>query len=125
MRSLLFLMAEGKLDTSVKEKAVKVFFSARQEWLKMFHEALLNISSKTTLPSEVFLASDVDVLRWFMESVMSEEYGQYALSAEKFTVIPVGLSVLSKHILFDGTIEKDQFMALEALYLAKRAKKYN
>lgn len=123
MRSLFFLMTEGKLEASVKEKTAKIFFLVRQEWLKMFHEALLSISSKTLLPNAVFLASDADVLRWFMESIMSEEYGQYALSAEKFTVIPVGLSVLSKHILFDGTIEKDQFMALEALYLAKRAKK--
>ena len=89
----------------------------------MFHQALLEVSSNNFLPSTVFLTSDADVLRWFMESITSEEYGQYALSAEKFSVIPVGLSVLSKHIKFDDTIEKDQFMALEALYLSKLTKK--
>ena len=123
VQSLLFLMTEGKLSVSEKEKTEKIFFSIRQEWLKMFHEALLEVALNNFLPSTIFLASDSDVLRWFMESIMNEEYGQYALSAEKFSVIPVGLSVLSKHIKFNDTIEKDQFMALEALYLSKRAKK--
>src|SRR3989344_165664 len=123
VQSLLFFMTEGKLGVSAKEKIEKVFYSVRQEWLKMFHQALLEVSSNNFLPSTVFLTSDADVLRWFMESITSEEYGQYALSAEKFSVIPVGLSVLSKHIKFDDTIEKDQFMALEALYLSKLTKK--
>ncbi len=120
VRSLIVLWSSGKLDAESKARAKEIFSPIRAEWLKTFHKSLEDISGGVILPSTFYVAADGEVIRWFMESILEEEYGQYALSAEKFEVIPVGLSLLSKYVSFGGTIERDIFLALETVYAGAR-----
>ena len=120
VHSLISLWSGGKLDSRAKARAKEIFSPIRREWLKAFHKSLERISGGIALPGKFFIAADGEVIRWFMESILEEEYGQYALSAGKFEVIPVDLSILSKYAFFGDTIERDIFLALEAIYAGRR-----
>ena len=123
VRSLILLWSNGKLNSAAKERTKEIFAPIRAEWLKVFHKSLEQVSKGVILPSTFFIAADGEVIRWFMESILEEEYAQYSLSAEKFNVIPVGLSLLSKYVSFGSTIEHDIFMALEVVYAGRRLSK--
>ena len=118
IRSLLALGSQGKLDQNIKEKLLRSLLPVKQEWLSMLHESLSTLATRGIIPNDIFLATDSDVIKWFTDAITSEEYVQYHLSTDKFIVTPVNMPIISKHILFD-TIDRDQFMALEAIYLGK------
>ncbi|MBX4215596.1 hypothetical protein KW797_01460 [Candidatus Parcubacteria bacterium] len=121
IRSLLKLLFEGKIDAAERKALEPGIVPVRKEWLAAFNEALDELNT-LLVPDTVLLFADGDIVKWFIDAVEKEEYGQYALSAGKFAVTTVGGSLLHKHLSFGDTIERDRFIALESIYLGTNAR---
>lgn len=115
--SLMKLFFEGKLEENTKREIETALIPARTLWLKSFHKGLEDINNALLLPNRVILVADTDTVKWFVDTIVAEEYGQYTLSADKFKVTVVGMSTLGKHLSFNDTMEHDQFLSLETLFL--------
>jgi len=119
-RSLLKLLFEGRLENAVRKEIEAGLLEVRKEWLLAFNECLDELNT-LLVPDSVFLFADGEIVKWFIDAIEKEEYGQYALSAGKFAVTTIGGSLLHRHLSFDATIERDRFIALESIYLASNA----
>ncbi|MEK7129204.1 MAG: hypothetical protein AAB858_02540, partial [Patescibacteria group bacterium] len=114
--SLLRLSLEGKLEDSIEREMKTALFPARAIWLRSFHESIEEVNKMLLLPDRIFLTADTDTVKWFVDTMGTEEYGQYTLSADKFKITVVGMDVLGKYLSFNDTMEHDQFLSILALF---------
>lgn len=116
--SLLALLQSGTLRAVDKEKLVKIVELAKTEWLKGFQSILVDLSSELYVPGEVYLAADNDVSELFSSWISEEQFSQYALTHEKFNILPLSFG----RVLTISQVAKekqDQFINIGALFAEK------
>lgn len=119
-RSALRLLAEGKLERTARMTLVEALRPVQEEWLIAFREALERVVGAGLLPHNVLLFAESDAVKWFIDAIEKEEYGQYTLSSAPFEVTVVGAALLGNNVSFSATIGmRDQFLGIESVFAGK------
>ncbi len=115
----LHLYMEGKLEKRMHARVDRVLEKVRKEWLMQFAKTLDAMSKDLSLPSTIFLTTDEEILQWFGDTALREEFAQYTHTNRPFSVILVNKRVLAPYLLVDGGVRRDLFLMLETLFINK------
>ena len=122
--SLWKLSMEGKLDGAVAASAATALADARKEWLSAFSAALFSLSNDLAVPHTILITLDNDTSAWFIETVKSEEFHQYARTETEFRVLVLDASLFHGALFFAPGIEHAPAITIEVIglsYLRKQA----
>lgn len=121
--SLISLYLTNRLEDMAMREFETALIPTRTLWLKSLHEALDSITNDLSLPNNIFLTVDSDIEKWFVATIRNEEYGQFTLTQGKFNITVVDMPVVEKYLTFSDTIDHDQFLSLEALFIKLQSTK--
>ena len=114
--SLFRMWREGKTDDATREKISHIFDDARRLWVHDLSTALNSFSSGLYLPHQLFFTADDDVEKVFSDFIGGEEFAQTALTIEPFSVRFVDGPSLAAFCTFEGSITRDPFLILAAIF---------
>jgi cell division ATPase FtsA len=115
--SLISLYKDKHAEESVAKKIEPFINKLKKEWLQKFQESLVNLSDNISVPSTIFLTADPDLIAFFSEIILAEQFNQYTSTESKFKVIPIGTQIFHGISNFGESVERDPFLLIEAVYL--------
>jgi hypothetical protein len=111
---LLFSGSLGKTKIDILTKALD---KLKENWSKEFQETLIHLSDNISLvPNTVFFTSDDDISSWYGDIIKSEEFIQFSMTENPFTVSFINRLSLGAYVSFRSKAEKDTFIALESVF---------
>ena len=116
-KSFISLYKDGHAVGSVAKKLEPILSELKKSWLQKFQESLANLSNDISIPTNIFLAVDKEFYDFFSEIIKTEQFNQYTLTESKFEVTFLGTETLSGIATFKGSVTRDPFLALEAIYI--------
>jgi hypothetical protein len=117
--SLLRAHLEGHVEEQVSKTISKILDSVRVEWLRYFDTALIDISTRVTLPNRVYLIAGNEFVPFFIEAIQQEKITQFGMNGAAFSVEVIDHEHMSEHVTFAKSAYKDSFLALEAVFINK------
>ncbi len=114
-----FRMARNEeLEENSGDKVKKALETAGQEWVKGFQNNLSSLlGQKELLSHDVFITSDDDVSKWFVENLQSVETDQFFAAGKNFTVRHLNSIFLSSFCDSETAVERDPFLMIESIFV--------
>lgn len=116
-RSYISLYKDGHLSSNLEKKIAPVINKIKIEWLNEFQKSLINISEKSSIPSDVFITVDQDFASFFGDIIKNEEYNQYTLTHSKFKIMFLNTQTFHKTADFQNDTNRDPFLIIESLFI--------
>jgi len=117
--SMISMYHDGTLQKDKEEKIAQILIGIEQKWISSFQNALLKLSDTFSIPSSVFFTSDQSVGHLFSSLIHKEEFSQFTMTDEMFSVIYVDHIFLKDFVVFSRKVERDPFLILGALFANK------
>ena len=110
--SLVKINADGNADGALREKIQPVIEEAAREWSVTFHDLLSKLSTRTSLPQDLFANANSDLAHFFIRSIKQEKISQFGIQEVPFAVTFLSADKLKDSVVFLPGAEKDLSMAL-------------
>ncbi|MEK7134690.1 MAG: hypothetical protein AAB819_03135 [Patescibacteria group bacterium] len=117
--SLVRLSSEKRLSETTEGRIGKSLSDVGSVWVSAFEKALSGITTRTAIPSSLFISADDDLLPYFEALVKRESFAQYTVTDEMFSVFPLSSAALSGMCQFDRTSGRDPFLIMETAFANK------
>ncbi|MFC1720938.1 hypothetical protein ACFLY0_02520 [Patescibacteria group bacterium] len=117
--SLIQMYHKNTLEKVQREKMKKVFLQIEKKWISLFRDSLLKLSDTLSIPSTVFFTSDENMEDVFSDLIRKEEFGQFTMTDDVFSVGSVNTAFLTNFVKFSKNAERDPFLTLGALFADK------
>jgi len=114
------LGAEDIIDPAANSSFAKEAESIREVWLESLREAFAAFSKNQALPRNVFLLADQDSREYLKRLLEGSNLGTLWLSDEPLTVLALTPANLALYVKTRGLGEGDLFLAVLALFAARR-----
>lgn len=115
--SFISLLNDGHAEESVAGKLSPIMDNLKAEWLKKFQESLANISNDISIPATIYMATNKDLAKFFIEAIKTEQFNQYTLTESKFEVFFLGTELLHDVVLFEGTEIRESSLMIDSFYI--------
>jgi len=116
-KSMLSLFRDGHAEASVEKKLVPIIDRMKKEWLNQLSKSLIDLSENLSVPRDIFVTVDSHLQNFFSDIIKNEQFGQHALSYSKWHIVFVDAKTLYGAVSFETNIDRDPFLAAEAIYL--------
>lgn len=117
-KSFFSLYKDGHAEKSIEKKLEVVINKLKNEWLKNFQEALINLSENVFIPSTILITVDEDLVDFFSEIIKTEQFSQHIFTKSKFRIIFLDNRIFHGIVSFeDNIISRDPFLSLESIYI--------
>ena len=123
-KSFLSIFKDDHMVDMTEEKFKPIVDDLRNQWLKNFQTALVNLSNDISIPATIFVTIDKDLAEFFSQTIKAEQFNQYTLTESKFRVIFLGTEALHGIALFEDNVVRDPFLIIESIYI-NRFLRYN
>jgi hypothetical protein len=121
-RELFTLFTSNTLEEKKRNKILPLFTSLENSWNEAFMQAVGTLSSTMTVPSTIFLTTDIDTREWFYTILCNQEYIQSIVSEHKCIVITLeGPEFLNMCRVKDGLC--DPFLMIESIAIMRKMEK--
>ncbi|MFA6158853.1 MAG: hypothetical protein WC763_04525 [Candidatus Paceibacterota bacterium] len=117
--SLINLDASGHGDDSVRERLVPAVDRAAQAWSDAFHKALSGLSTRMSMPRELFASADSDLVRFLVGAIKDERVSQFGVAEVPFFVTLLSPDKLKDLVVFAPTAQKDMSIALAVGFIGR------
>ncbi len=117
--SILHMFNSDKSDDSVNQKMHDVIAEIEKEWAIYLENALLEISPTLTLPSNIYLMSDSDVVHIYTEFFKMPKTDATSIFRKMLNINIIDENVVSKFVKNDATGKIDEFIIFVALFYKK------
>lgn len=118
--SLLSIHFAGENAATQKEKIEEILKEVEQEWVVALNATLDSISSRTALPSTLFIIVDDMYAEWFSTVLTNVDFGKYIFSKGSVNILKIDRELLQQNIKFESSTSSfDPFLALEAVFFQK------
>jgi hypothetical protein len=118
--SYFAMSASKKLSNEEGQKVKKAMTVAGAEWLSELRGSLYAFSRDGgILPHDLFFTADEDVSAWFAENIQNQELPEITLAEKTFSVRHLDAAFLSSFCDNENGVERDPFLMIEAVFLAK------
>lgn len=114
--SLVSLFKDGHAEEKVEEKLAPIMSYLRTEWLKRFQDSLANLSHDISIPAAIYIAIDKDLADFFAETIRSEQFNQYTLTASKFEITFLGTETFHSIAEFNESVIREPFLIIDSIY---------
>jgi hypothetical protein len=112
------VFARGEGNPEHSEKVRRALSEAEAEWLGLFRKTLAHFSEAAFLPRVLYiLAPDPATTQIFRSFIEKSPVGQFTVTAEPFTVVPLSAETLEQAALYGTNTHCDPTMTLAALFL--------
>ncbi|MCX6736323.1 MAG: hypothetical protein NTZ13_04530 [Candidatus Parcubacteria bacterium] len=92
--------------------------TASKEWIDGFQNSLSAVLGKGELFfRDIFITSDNDVSKWFIENLQDVETNQLSVTGNAFTVRHLNSVFLSPFCESENTVERDSFLMIESIFV--------
>lgn len=117
--SIIKMKNESRIEVDLANKVDKALLEVQKEWLKLFTDALVIMSSSTSLPNMFFLFAPKGVANIFAKFITEEEYQQFSFTEGKFEVHQVSTNDLTTNCANALSVNADVSMMIAAIYSNK------
>jgi hypothetical protein len=117
--SLIKLSSAGDGDDTLKEKLAPVIESASREWASAFHDVLAGLSTKASLPQDLFANANSDLAHYFIFGIKREKISQFGAEEVPFSVTFISADKLKESVVFAPHAHKDLSLALAAGFFGR------
>jgi len=93
--------------------------SLEDVWLSAFQSALTELSSEFAIPSTVYITADPDLLEWFVSLATKEQFAQFTMTDEPFSIIPLDMPFLHEFSSFGLHAKRDTFLTIGTIFADK------
>jgi hypothetical protein len=111
-QSLVKVHADGNADEALKAKILPVIAEATREWSATFHALLSNLSTRLSLPQDLFANANSDLAHSFINGIENEKVSQFGIQEVPFAVTFLSPDALRDSVVFAPDIQKDLSLAL-------------
>ncbi len=116
--SLLDSYFRDALTEQTKKDIDEVLKVVGESWLSQFQKVLAMMSDHLTLPNKVFLEVNGDGKTWYRDLIMSEAFGQYLVTDQKFKVISLNSEFVKEYIdVKNNEYLNDTRLLIETLHI--------
>ncbi len=116
--SALSMISSNTMSDTEKNRLAPVLNKIKEDWCKMFREALAKLPKTLYIPDTALLVSENDISSWFTSMLREEDYVVESINTnkKKFNVIPIqGSDLLDMCQIKNGAC--DQFLMVDAIAL--------
>ena len=117
--SMLHLYNAGKTDESQAQKMQELVALIEREWAIYFENALLELSTTLSLPANLYLMAESDVLHIYKEFITLQKIDTTSSFRKTVNVLAVDELAVSKFYKNDSTGRVSEFIAFVALFYKK------
>lgn len=121
--SYVRLYAEGVLSGEASEKIMKALSNFEREWCDSFHKSILELSRDIAVPKKIFFTADRDTARFFSRMMAKEKCTEFpggdSEQDDVFDIAYLDSEKLAPFVDRTSRTEKDEFLALESVFLNK------
>ena len=121
-QELFNLYSTGYLAESKRKKLEPLFKSIVNSWSESFRKSVASLPHILALPSTVFLTADLDLIKWFSEVILNEEFIQLMTINHKCTVISLKGCEFTKTCKVDKDAIYDPFLMIESIAVMRKNK---
>jgi hypothetical protein len=117
--SLIRLYEDGAIEKSAEEALKPVITRAAEEWLGALNTILSKVSTRMTLPSNLFVVINNDLVQFFMRTLRDEKVSEFGFAETPFSVTLVNHDKLRSAVEFGKNADKDPFIAMIAAFAGR------
>jgi cell division ATPase FtsA len=117
--SLLRLYFADHADKVTTESLRPVIENASSEWAGALHTVLTGISGSLSLPQDLFVIINNDLVPFFMRALRAEKITQWGVVDVPFKTTLINHDHMKKFVSFAKTAAKDPFIAIGSVYVSK------
>ena len=121
--SYIRLQAEGGLSADQGDRLTKSLAIFKQEWCDYFHKSILDLARDIAVPRKIFFTADRDAAPYWTDMLAHEKCTQLAEgdseADSEFEIVYLDTEKIGAHLDKTPRAEKDEFLALEALFFNK------
>jgi hypothetical protein len=110
--SLLKIHADGNADENLKAKILPVIAEATKEWSATFHALLSELSTRVSLPQNLFANANSDLAHSFIHGIENEKISQFGIQEVPFVVTFLSPDALRDSVVFASGVSRDLSLAL-------------
>jgi cell division ATPase FtsA len=116
---LFKLYSDNHLSPEFRKKVEPLFRSIQNSWVEAFKKCVSTLPRNLVLPSTIFLTTDSDIKKWFVDVLQNEDYIQSLVSEHKCSVKTLeGQEFLNMCDVEDGGC--DPFLMIEAIAIMRK-----
>ena len=116
-KSLIFLYKDGHALESTEKKLEPIIGKLKMEWLKGFQESLVNLSNDISIPANIFVTVDQELIDFFSKIIKTEQFSQYTLTESEFRITFLDTKTLHGYTIFKNDVNRDPFLIIESIYI--------
>jgi cell division ATPase FtsA len=120
-KELFKLYTENNLSLEIKNKIDPVFDFLKNSWGEFFKKCINKLPKTLILPNIIFLTSDNDISKLFVNLLKNEEYSQLFVSGNNSIITLEGPQFLDTCNIKDGKC--DQFLMIEVISIMRKMHK--
>ncbi len=108
----------GEMEEKSVSEVKKALETASREWIQGFQNSLSDVLGKRELFSrDIFITSDSDVSKWFIENLQDVETNQFSIIGNVFRVRHLNAVFLSPFCESEKAVERDPFLMIESIFV--------
>lgn len=111
-QSLVKVHADGNADEALKARILPVIAEATKEWSATFHDVLSTLSTRLSLPRDLFANANSDLAHSFIRGIEDEKISQFGIQEVPFTVTFLSPDILRDSVVFAPGVQKDLSLSL-------------
>jgi hypothetical protein len=122
-RSYFSLFKDGHAAHEADKKIAPIINRLSGQWLAKFQESLANISDDVSIPATIYLAVDKDLVDFFSETILTEQFSQYTLAESKFKIVPLSSELFHGLASFKDDAIREPFLMIDSIYFSRFSNK--
>jgi ribosomal protein S17E len=116
-KSYISLYKDNHASVAVENKLKPIIEKLKLDWLNKFQESFTFLSNNLFVPSTIFMTVDEELAEFFSETIINEQFNQYALSESKFRVIYLSSQMLHGIAEYKNDVKHDSFITIESIFI--------
>ena len=116
-KSYISLYKDNHASIAVENKLKPIIEKLKLDWLDKFQESFVFLSNNLFVPSTIFMTIDEELAEFFSETIINEQFNQYAFSESKFRVIYLSTQMLHGIAEYKKDVKHDSFITIESIFI--------
>lgn len=117
--SYISLFKDGHAADSVAKTLAPIINKLKMEWLRQFQDSLSNLSNDISVPADIYLTVDKEMASFFSETIKTEQFNQYTLTASKFEVTSLDPEIFHGLVAFQENVVHDTFLIIDSIFISR------